>query len=1064
MVVGEDGILAFTAGALISVTTQNPAYGGTDSITVGNGTDIVIGGTGSDTILAGNGNNIIIGDDGSVVFASPGVLQTIQTSDPTDGGNDQITAGWGNNFILGGVGNNTITAGYGNDVVVGHDGEMSFYAATTTVGSQAWLSQGAGVTDGPIWNLYQGWYTETFTGGLLGYVTSLDPTFGGTGAITLGNGTDLVIGGTGNKTISLGNGSDIVVGDNGNVTFSALGVLTTIELSDPTDGGNSQITVGFGNNFIIGGVGSNTITAGVWNHRSYGILGGTDGFDHGFGTWGNNVIIGNDGVIDFSTSIWDWVNPTWFTEYGAPVLSVTSTDFGYFGNNTITGGPNNTVVIGGGGSNSITVTDGTDVVIGNDGQVTYSVGGAFSVIQTTDPTYGGNNSISAGDGNDYILGGAGSSTPTSADGNAIGAGNGDDAIIGTNGAMYFTSWSPRPYDDPRWFSFNESMLYYMTTADPSVGGNNDINTGGGQNVIIGGGPGSNSIVAGDGGNTIIGANGNVSFLAPGVDGTVETSDPTYAGNNTIYSGNGDDRILGGVGNNTITDGDGNNVIFGADGVLTFTDDNIEGDSTLLAFSGRTYLRQDGWTVYSDGLLVSAVSTDTNLGGTDTIMTGNGQNLIVGGFGSANITAGEGQNIIIGGNGEANFAGAGQLDLVESVAPVPTTASNVIAAGDGTNIIIGGLGTNTITSGNGENIVFGADGEVTFTNFVRTQTEGEYWDTVEDTVYAEAQSIYPTLGGNDTISLGTGNDVVFGGAGNDTITLASAVTGDELTDYDSYDGGRFYVVFGGDGTVMFSTGGWVTSARLTFPQFTGTDSITIGSNPTLVLQGQNDEVRSNLSSPVPQMASGPAPTGEDTSPGLTESELQPVVVEAETIWARVLGPDNARLAILNGITVQVGDLPNNLIGGTIGDTIYIDSSADGWGWFIDPTGGNSDFSATSLPGVLTAIPGSAAAGHMDLLSTVLHEMGNAMGFPEDSGQDVTGNVLDPGERRLPVLEGAVAAAVPLIAWGAINNTAGITPLASDTDGSNWVDNFVNNYGNDGKYHRPNASLRIKLPGS
>ena len=34
--------------------------------------------------------------------------------------------------------------------------------------------------------------------------------------------------------------------------------------------------------------------------------------------------------------------------------------------------------------------------------------------------------------------------------------------------------------------------------------------------------------------------------------------------------------------------------------------------------------------------------------------------------------------------------------------------------------------------------------------------------------------------------------------------------------------------------------------------------------------------------------------------------------------------------------------------------------------------------------LAASPSSPAAGRMDLLTTVVHEMGNVMGFPEDRG--------------------------------------------------------------------------------
>jgi hypothetical protein len=281
------------------------------------------------------------------------------------------------------------------------------------------------------------------------------------------------------------------------------------------------------------------------------------------------------------------------------------------------------------------------------------------------------------------------------------------------------------------------------------------------------------------------------------------------------------------------------------------------------------------------------------------------------------------------------------------------------------------------------------------------------------------------------------------------------------------GGSAYVVFGGDGQTLFSPGGWANSAVIPFPQYTGTDSIALGTNPVVSLTGAADVLMSTLATPAPQMAAGPAPTGENTAPGLVASQIQPIVVEAEAIWAKVLGPNNARLAILNGITVQVGELPNAQIGDTIGDTIYIDSTADGWGWYIDPAAsGNAGFQSTTTPGVMTAVPGSAAAGHMDLLSTVLHEMGNVMGFPEDTGADVTGSVLSAGTRRLPALEGAVgvASGVPMIDWTALNNAAAASAVTADPGGSTWIDNFVTNMGQAGGGKSPNAGIRIKPPGA
>jgi hypothetical protein len=174
---------------------------------------------------------------------------------------------------------------------------------------------------------------------------------------------------------------------------------------------------------------------------------------------------------------------------------------------------------------------------------------------------------------------------------------------------------------------------------------------------------------------------------------------------------------------------------------------------------------------------------------------------------------------------------------------------------------------------------------------------------------------------------------------------------------------------------------------------------------------------------------------------------------------VLGPDSARLAILNGITVDIGTLSKGMIGLTQGDLITIDSTADGWGWFTDNSlAGNGEFARTSIAGVLTAEAGSVAAGEMDLLSTVLHEMGNAMGFPEDTGQDVTGDVLAAGERRLPVPEGAPLG-LPAIAWAPINAADPLLQANSDTP--SWTDDFLNNLGRGASAKQPNAGFRVKL---
>jgi PKD domain/Bacterial Ig domain len=60
------------------------------------------------------------------------------------------------------------------------------------------------------------------------------------------------------------------------------------------------------------------------------------------------------------------------------------------------------------------------------------------------------------------------------------------------------------------------------------------------------------------------------------------------------------------------------------------------------------------------------------------------------------------------------------------------------------------------------------------------------------------------------------------------------------------------------------------------------------------------------------------------------------------------------------------------------TISIDDDANGVGWFIDTTPGDSS-EFTGVDNYLQAAPNSVAAGKYDLLTTILHEMGHTLGI-------------------------------------------------------------------------------------
>jgi hypothetical protein len=145
------------------------------------------------------------------------------------------------------------------------------------------------------------------------------------------------------------------------------------------------------------------------------------------------------------------------------------------------------------------------------------------------------------------------------------------------------------------------------------------------------------------------------------------------------------------------------------------------------------------------------------------------------------------------------------------------------------------------------------------------------------------------------------------------------------------------------------------------------------------------------------ANGPGPGG--VAP-LTEAQLQPVLDQAIAAWVA----DGASTTQLESAQVQIGTLDDNLVGLTSGNEITLDATADGWGWNTDTS--NADFTSTGIDG-LQATPGSAAAGKMDLLTVVEHELGHELGLPDVNPQshpsDLMAASLLPGIRRQPTTQ-------------------------------------------------------------
>jgi hypothetical protein len=144
----------------------------------------------------------------------------------------------------------------------------------------------------------------------------------------------------------------------------------------------------------------------------------------------------------------------------------------------------------------------------------------------------------------------------------------------------------------------------------------------------------------------------------------------------------------------------------------------------------------------------------------------------------------------------------------------------------------------------------------------------------------------------------------------------------------------------------------------------------------------------------QLAGGGGLGGADA---LSNAELQ---AELQAGVAAVLGRlqaagvDPTLVQRLAAAQYQVGALPAGVLGQTYPavNTVLLSPDAAGLGWFIDPTPlSDEEFSGRLAP------PGSAAAGHEDLLTVLAHEMGHLAGLPEGTG--LMAETLPAGVRNL-----------------------------------------------------------------
>jgi hypothetical protein len=178
----------------------------------------------------------------------------------------------------------------------------------------------------------------------------------------------------------------------------------------------------------------------------------------------------------------------------------------------------------------------------------------------------------------------------------------------------------------------------------------------------------------------------------------------------------------------------------------------------------------------------------------------------------------------------------------------------------------------------------------------------------------------------------------------------------------------------------------------------------------------------------------AAAAQNPGPSLTDQALAPVLEQAIRLW--IAGDIGGSLAErLANLEVRIVDLPRGILGQADGDLILIDADADGFGWFVDPTPGeSSEFEVTLFGNQLIADTGSDAFDRIDLLTVLVHEIGHVVGFDHDSNLAVMDADLSVGQRIAtwrgrpePVGSQPVSSALTLDPGSVLNGSSDAGPI-------------------------------------
>jgi len=705
--------------------------------------------------------------------------------------------------------------------------------------------------------------------------------------ITGGSGDDLIFGGSGNDIINGGDGADAIWGDSGvDIDLSAKVTGATVFATVDTDGGTDVLTRvtddgTAGDDTINGEIGADVIFG------DHGLINGAD-FNTGDrivtvrevkagSDTGNDTINGGDdddiimGGIGGDTIGGDAGTDIILGDNGVVVRDDGSADANDIFTrtpaggdvDTINGGTEDDIILGGTAGDILSGGAEDDIIIGDQGKITRDANDEVQKIKTTDTVDadGGVDTIQGDGGDDIILGGV--------LGDQISGNGNDDIILGDNGTLVYDDDSDLSTLD-RIASEISTVLGDVDTIYGNAG--NDIIMGGTAGDILYGGnsEAANDPIAGDDADVLIGDNGEivrVDGLAPRRVALIQTTDTTNAtgGADTIEGNEDNDVILGGVLSDQIKGNKGHDIILGDNGLLDYDDDSDLSTLDRIASEISTVLG-DVDTIYGNA-------------GNDIIMGGTAGDILYGGNSEAanDPIAGDDADVLIGDNGEivrVDGLAPRQVALIQTTDTTNATGgADTIEGNEDDDVILGGVLSDTVMAGSGNDINLGDNGLLDYDT-------GDGNLATLDQVLSERDGT-ASLGGSDTIYGNAGNDIVIGGAKGDTLFGGNGVTNDAIT------GDDFDIIIG-------------DNAELTTVE--GLDPHRIGlieTTDTVTITGGDDRIEGNEDDDV--ILGG---VGSDTIDGNQNDDL--IAGDNAVLAARAVGvTSNPRFRALEG-TMIYGD--------------------------------------------------------------------------------------------------------------------------------------------------------------